>query len=172
MSAADSIKPLSRATVLRIRDACLCLAAQRAARRLARHFDTAFAPLGLTNNQFSLLMALNQPEPPPLGRLAAFMAMEPSTLTAAVKVLERRALLVVEADPCDNRSRRLRITHVGVALLRRAIVIWRSRHAALEEKLPTSTVNALKAGLQQLQFALDALERPRRPASRRNRRGR
>ena len=38
-----------------MRDHCLCLHAQRAARALARRFDAAFRPLGLTSGQFSLL---------------------------------------------------------------------------------------------------------------------
>ena len=47
-----------------VRDACLCLHVQRAARALARRFDEVFRPLDLTNGQFSLLMSLNRPEPP------------------------------------------------------------------------------------------------------------
>ena len=50
-----------------VRDHCLCLHAQRAARALGRRFDDALRPFGLTNGQFSLLMALNRPEPPPMG---------------------------------------------------------------------------------------------------------
>jgi hypothetical protein len=43
-------------TTLHVRDNCLCLNVQRAARALARLFDEALRPLGLTNGQFSLLM--------------------------------------------------------------------------------------------------------------------
>jgi DNA-binding MarR family transcriptional regulator len=138
---------LPRETVLHIRDTCLCLAAQRAARRLARRFDAALRPLGLTNGQFSLMVALNQPEPPPIGRLAPFLGMGPSTLTAAVKPLARRGLLSVEPDPDDRRSRRLRITPEGVALMRQAVEIWRREHAALEAALPLGTASSLRTGL-------------------------
>ncbi len=124
---------LPRDTVLHIRDTCLCLATQRAARRLARRFDAALKPFGLTNGQFSLMVAINQPEPPPMGRLAPFLGMDPSTLTAAVKPLARRGLLTVETAPQDRRSRRLRITSEGVALMRDAVEVWRAEHAALEE---------------------------------------
>src|SRR4051812_44720797 len=51
-------------TTLLVRDTCLCLHVQRAARALARRFDEALRPLGLTNGQFSLMMSLNRPEPP------------------------------------------------------------------------------------------------------------
>ncbi|SFG45217.1 DNA-binding transcriptional regulator, MarR family [Palleronia marisminoris] len=141
---------LPRETVLHIRDTCLCLATQRAARRLARRFDAALRPFGLTNGQFSLMVALNQPEPPPLGRLALFLGMEPSTLTAAVKPLARRGLLTVEADPDDRRSRRLRITPDGVALMRKAVEVWRSEHAALEAEMSEEVADALRQGLAEL----------------------
>ena len=54
-------------TTLLVRDSCLCLHVQRAARALARRFDEALRPLGLTNGQFSLMMSLNRPEPAAMG---------------------------------------------------------------------------------------------------------
>lgn len=141
---------LPRETVLHVRDTCLCLATQRAARRLARHFDAALRPFGLTNGQFSLMVALNQPEPPLIGRLAPFLGMDPSTLTAAVKPLARRGLLAIEPDAADRRSRRLRITPVGVALMRQAVEVWRTEHAALEAGIGTGTAAALRNGLGEI----------------------
>ncbi|MDQ1081066.1 MarR family winged helix-turn-helix transcriptional regulator [Pseudoroseomonas cervicalis] len=119
-----------------VRDACLCLHAQRAARALARHFDAALRPLGLTSGQFSLLMALNRPEPPPMGPVAALLAMDRTTLTAALKPLQRRGLVEVRPDPEDRRSRRLALLPEGRALLARAFPIWRAHHAAIEAPLP------------------------------------
>jgi len=141
---------LPRETVLHVRDTCLCLATQRAARRLARRFDAVLRPFGLTNGQFSLMVALNQPEPPPIGRLAPFLGMDPSTLTAAVKPLARRGLLVVEPDPDDGRSRRLRITPEGVALMRGAVEVWRDAHAELDAELEAGTAEALRQGLAKI----------------------
>jgi DNA-binding MarR family transcriptional regulator len=138
---------LPRETVLHIRDTCLCLATQRAARRLARRFDAALMPLGLTNGQFSLMVALNQPEPPPIGRLAPFLGVDPSTLTAAVKPLARRGLLTVESDPADRRSRRLRITPEGVALMRQAVEVWRDTHRDVDIALGGDFINSLRLGL-------------------------
>ena len=116
---------------IHVRDACLCLHAQRAARALARRFDAAFRPFGLTNGQFSLLMALNRPEPPTLGPVASLLAMDRTTLTAALKPLERRGLLVSEPDPDDRRSRRLKLTPEGQSLLARAYPVWCEEHAAI-----------------------------------------
>src|SRR5437660_7225430 len=89
-------------TTLLVRDCCLCLHVQRAARALARRFDEALRPLGLTNGQFSLLMSLNRPQPPSMGSVAALLAMDRTTLTAALKPLERRRLVEVTPDPADR----------------------------------------------------------------------
>lgn len=141
---------LPAATVHHIRDTCLCLATQRAARVLARRFDAALRPFGLTNGQFSLLVALNQPEPPPIGRLAPFLAMDPSTLTAAVKPLERRGLLRLVPDTEDRRSRRVQITAEGVALLRQAIPAWQAAHAELDAEIGQAPAQTLRQGLARL----------------------
>ncbi|SCY15789.1 DNA-binding transcriptional regulator, MarR family [Paracoccus tibetensis] len=104
-------------------------------------------PFGLTNGQLSLMMALNRSEPPAIGRLAPFLGMDPSTLTAAVKPLSRRGLLVVEPDPDDGRSRLLRITPEGVSLLREAAEAWREAHAELDSALPAGLPAELRDGL-------------------------
>ena len=132
MSKADSV-PL--ATTLDVRDACLCLHAQRAARALARRFDDAFRPLGLTNGQFSLLMSLNRPEPPGMGSVAELLALDRTTLTAALKPLTRRGLVEVFADLDDRRGRRLSLTPAGGALLAKAAPVWRALHTEIEAEI-------------------------------------
>src|SRR5580692_11161674 len=59
-----------------VRDACLCLHTQRAARVLARRFDEALRPAGLTNGQFSLLMALNRPAPAAMREVADLLGAD------------------------------------------------------------------------------------------------
>ena len=98
---------LALAVTHHVRDNCLCLHVQRAARALARHFDEVLRPLDLTNGQFSLLVSLNRPEAPSIGSVAALLAMDRTTLTANLKPLERRGLLKVSVDKEDKRSRRL-----------------------------------------------------------------
>ncbi len=120
---------------LLVRDTCLCLHTQRAARALARHFDEALRPVALTNGQFSLLMSLNRPLPPSIGSVAALLAMDRTTLTAMLKPLERRGLVAVGVDAKDKRSRLLSLTLEGRAALARALPIWTRRHRAIEAKL-------------------------------------
>jgi DNA-binding MarR family transcriptional regulator len=118
-----------------VKDACLCLHVQRAARALARRFDEAFRPFDLTNQQFSLLMSLNRPEPPTMGPVAELLAIDRTTLTAALKPLERRGLVKVLPNPEDGRSRVLKLTAKGRELLESAMPVWESTHAELDEKL-------------------------------------
>jgi DNA-binding MarR family transcriptional regulator len=122
-------------TTLRVRDNCLCLHVQRAARALARRFDEALRPLGLTNGQFSLMMSLNRPLPAGMGSVASLLAMDRTTLTAALKPLQRRGLVAVTVDPADKRGRLMVLTSAGRRLLAHATPIWERSHAEVENRL-------------------------------------
>jgi DNA-binding MarR family transcriptional regulator len=122
-------------TTLLVRDACLCLHAQRAARSLARRFDLALKPAGITSGQFSLLMSLNRPKPPNLGSVAALLAMDRTTLTANLKPLERRRLVEMTTAETDKRARLLSLTPAGRAVLAQALPIWLDLHARIEAGL-------------------------------------
>jgi DNA-binding MarR family transcriptional regulator len=119
-------------TTLAVRDSCLCLHVQRAARTVARRFDEALRPLELTNGQFSLLMSLNNPVPPSMTTIATVLAMDRTTLTAALKPLERRGLVKVTTDPADRRSRVMTLTPAGKERLAAAVPVWKRMHAAIE----------------------------------------
>jgi DNA-binding MarR family transcriptional regulator len=129
-----------------VRDSCLCLHVQRAARALARRFDEALRRFGLTNGQFSLLMSLNRPVPPPMGPIAALLAMDRTTLTAALKPLERRGLVEIAFDLSDHRSRILTLTDKGRRLLAEALPTWKRVHEEIEQHLPGDP-DALRKGL-------------------------
>lgn len=137
-------------TTLHVRDHCLCLAAQRAARALARRFDEALRPVGLSSGQFSLLMSLNRPQRPSIGSVASSLAMDRTTLTAKLKPLERRGLLRVEVDPQDRRGRRLALTDEGMALLAAAVPIWTETHAGAEQIVGAEHAATLRIGLAAL----------------------
>lgn len=141
-------------TTVAVRDACLCLHVRRAARALSRRFDDAFRPLDITNGQFSLMMALNRPEPPTMGAVAAVLAMDRTTLTANLKPLQRRGLVEVTPDRSDRRSRRMTLTEAGRDLLAAAAPIWQRVHAEVELSLGDTDPDLLRAALR----ALDAAE--------------
>lgn len=141
---------LPLATTHEVRDRCLCLHLQRAARAIGRRFDEAFRPFGITNGQFSILMALNRPEPPTIGDVAPLLAMDRTTLTAALKPLERQGLIDVTLDPTDGRQRRLSLTDAGRALLLEAVPVWRATHDKVDQL--TGDVDTLRQELLSLTF--------------------
>jgi DNA-binding MarR family transcriptional regulator len=144
----SSKKSVPYETTWHVRDHCLCLATQRAARALSRKFDDAFRPLGITSGQFSLLMSLNRGGPPPMSAVASLMAMDRTTLTANLKPLVKRGFVAVLVDPKDNRGRLLKLLPKGMAVLTRAVPIWESTHREVER--PLSGANRLRSSLQAL----------------------
>jgi len=145
MSKTDTV---TLAAAHHIRDTCLCLNVQRAARALARRFDDALRPCGLTHGQFSLLVAISRPVPHPLGPVAVMLAMDRTTLTAAVKPLQRRRLVRVAVSKEDRRSRVLSLTAQGRRVLDTALPVWRATHDAIEPALQEP--DRLRAGLRAL----------------------
>lgn len=137
-------------TTLFVRDSCLCLHVQRAARALARRFDVALRPVGLTSGQFSLLMSLNRPQPPTMGQVASLLAMDRTTLTANLKPLERRGFVEVRAGETDKRQRVLGLTPAGRAALAAAVPIWLATHQAIEGLLGEASPDRLRADLMAL----------------------
>lgn len=105
-------------------------------------------PVGLTSGQFSLLMALNRPQPPALGPVAALLAMDRTTLTANLKPLERRGLVETRSDRDDRRSRLLVITDAGRRVLAEALPIWTRTHAEVDTTLGDVDGTQLRAGLR------------------------
>ncbi len=129
----DDSNPQPRPPI--VRDRCLCLQVQRAARVLARRFDDAFRPIGIKSGQFSLMMALNRSDRPRLGEVAELLSIDRTTLTANLKPLERRGLVIVQGDAGDKRIRRLVLTAAGKAVLAKARPIWERTHAECEALL-------------------------------------
>ena len=143
-------EPLPFETTILVRDTCLCLHLQRAARAMARRFDELLRPAGLTSGQFSLLMSLNRAEPPTIRAVAELLVMDRTTLTANLKPLERRGLVRVRTDKDDRRQRRLVLTARGRAALIAALPAWKDGHAAIEPVLASRKADRLRADLRAL----------------------
>lgn len=151
MAATKSMrKDLPLGVTIEVRDRCVCMHLNRAARAIGRRFDEAFRPFGLTNGQFSVMMALNRPDKPRLGDVAKLLAMDRTTLTAALKPLERSGLVAISVDPKDRRGRLLSLTAAGRALLARAVPVWRATHDEVDRLLRAGTHDRLRADLKAL----------------------
>jgi DNA-binding MarR family transcriptional regulator len=89
---------------------------------LHRRSDAAFAPLGVTADQFVLLASLARGGHALTQRdLARRMASDPSTVRAMLVLLERDGLVGRAAHPTDGRARTVALTAAG----RRALAkLW------------------------------------------------
>jgi DNA-binding MarR family transcriptional regulator len=95
-------------------------------------------------------MSLNRPEPPQMRAVADLLAMDRTTLTAALKPLERQGLLTIAIDPADRRGRRLSLTDAGRATLAAAMPVWEKTHAEIEAILPEGDPERLRRDLRAL----------------------
>jgi DNA-binding MarR family transcriptional regulator len=85
-----------------------------------------------------------------MGPVASLLAMDRTTLTAAMKPLERRGLVTVSPDPSDRRSRILTLTAKGRDLLVDAVPVWERTHHQIEQLIPDGHPNDLRKSLKAL----------------------
>ena len=85
-----------------------------------------------------------------MGPVAALLAMDRTTLTAALKPLERRGLVKILEDPSDRRSRLLQLTAEGEHLMAEAMPVWEKTHGEVERGLPDGDPEGLRKGLRAL----------------------
>ncbi len=129
---------------------CLCLNTQRTARAMARHYDAALRPLGLTSGQFAILAALNQDVPVSIGGLADGLGLERTTLTRNLTPLESAGLVRSDADDGDRRVRMLALTQQGRSTLAQAMPLWRAAQTEALKRLKPDSWTSVQSALAQL----------------------
>lgn len=83
-----------------------------------------------------------------MGAVAELLAVDRTTLTAALKPLERRGLVKVKEDPTDRRGRRLSLTAKGIRLLAEAAPVWERTHAEMEARMEDGEAGRLRRNLK------------------------
>jgi len=131
-------------TAQEIYAACVCLGVQRAARGVARRYDEALKPLGLTSGQFSILSSLLRESAEPIGALATLLGQERTTLTRNLRPLEAAGWVETKPDAKDARVRRVGLTEKGRELLRAAIPVWRAAQRDSGARLGEAGWDALR----------------------------
>jgi DNA-binding MarR family transcriptional regulator len=117
---------------------------QRCARMLAREFDESLRPFNLTSTQLMLVAAMARGDLRNISSIAAFLAVDRTTLTAAIKLLERRSLVKVSANPTDRRLKTIALTSAGQELLRRALPPWETMIRSLQSRLSAAEQESMR----------------------------
>ena len=97
-----------------------------------------------------MLVALSGQWKPRVGELADFLGMDATTMTAAIKPLEKKGLVAVETDEADARVRRPRLTTAGRDVVAEAVPLWRAEHAKVQAELVSQDAAALARILGQV----------------------
>ncbi|AJQ96791.1 MarR family winged helix-turn-helix transcriptional regulator [Gynuella sunshinyii] len=113
---------------------CLCRKARMADRIITRAYDEALRPSGLKITQFTLLVAIGYGEPGSISELADWLAMERTTLTRNLKLLEKEELIVAGTGS-HHKSRVFKLTGTGQQKVKQAYPLWREAQARYREKL-------------------------------------
>lgn len=116
----------------------------------ARHTRAGTTPHGITRQEASLLAHLDEAQGADSRELARHLCVAPSTLSAAVKKLERLGHLERERPARDRRRVRLRLTAKGAAAMRATSVLDADRVEAVLGRLGARQRAAAIAGLELL----------------------
>ena len=122
---------------------CFCLASRQAARRITRLYDSRMQPSGIRATQFTVLSQLMLRGEMPIGKLAAFLGMERTTLTRNLTLLEQQKWISSKAGD-DPRSRMIAITAQGRGMVRRGFPYWSKAQAQVGKLLGADGQAALK----------------------------
>src|SRR5947209_1509961 len=93
---------------------CTCANLRRAARAVTRAYNRELQSDGIEITQFTLLMALDRIGQISQGELGAFLALDSTSLTRMLKLLNDRGWIQVQKGK-DRRVRIFRLTKAGRA---------------------------------------------------------
>jgi DNA-binding MarR family transcriptional regulator len=123
---------LSRAQLQAIASGCACRRLRGAARAVTRLYDDALRPTGLRTTQFTLLVAAELRGGPLISELADRLALERTSLTRELKLLEERGLVSITPGE-DRRARVVEVTAEGKRALAAAYPRWREAQSHVFE---------------------------------------
>jgi len=135
--------------MLSIGKECMALRSRMAARTITRAYDAALKPIGLRITQFTVLACIATELTNSISGLADYMAVERTTLTRNLQLLEKKGLIKI-FDEGYRRSRQMRLTDQGRAKLDAAIPLWQNAQDELKEKMGQDEWNMVSAGLSML----------------------
>lgn len=110
---------------------CLCGSIRRASRVLTQRYEEALRPVGLRGSQFTILQALSLAGELTQGKLGRILAMDSTTLTRTLKIMDRHRWIVKQPG-ADRRERRLRLSPAGRVQFERALPHWERLQSTLK----------------------------------------
>lgn len=138
-----------------VRAMCACNQLRRATRGITQLYDAALAPSGLKVTQLPILVGLGSAGDLPVTTLADALALDRTTLTRNLRVLESRGLVRTSESEQDARVRMVSLTLEGSRVLSGALPRWEEMHRAVEERFGRERLIALYDELAALGEAVE-----------------
>ena len=130
------------ANIQPVHSPCYCINYRRAANTLTKYYDAAFAPVGLTGNQFFLLNSIQQLGPCNKSELAQYTSLDRTTIIRNLNTLEKKAL-VEPAPGASRRSSAIQLSETGRNAFTSGLGIWQKLQEALKMQLHDCSINGL-----------------------------
>ncbi|CAJ0708734.1 hypothetical protein LMG19089_04754 [Ralstonia edaphis] len=133
---------------------CPGFQARATARALTRYYNACFKPLGLTAEQFSLLVGIGEAEGTTLVELADKAGVDPTTLSRSVQNLESRDLLQATGGR-GRAGKQLALTASGRRLVADALPVWSAAKAELAAQMGDKALRSARHAMAKLANAAE-----------------
>lgn len=130
-------------------DLCMVLNTRMAARAVTRRADAKMRAFGITSAQLTILGSLRSHPGRSVTEMAESIAMDRTTLSRNLALLERYGL-VTTAPAARGNTRIGSVTQKGDTVIDAALPEWRKAQAELREHLSAPDFDTMIAGLRQL----------------------
>ena len=130
-------------------DRCMLLNTRMAARAVTRRVDRKLRPYGITGAQFTILGSLRNHPGRSVTEMADAIAMDRTTLSRNLDLLERKGLVSASAASRGN-GRIGAVTDAGSKVIDEVVPEWRKAQAELRDLLSDPDFDTIIAGLRQL----------------------
>ncbi len=149
---------MSESSSLALVDSCMCTNLRKTSRLITRLYDVRLKPSGININQLALLLTIDGLRHgdaiPSLTEVGEAMAMDSSTLSRNLRVLENQGFIVLIPDT-DNRTKKtVAITEEGNIALQQAFPLWMDIQQEVQEKMGKESFQELIDLLQKLETIL------------------
>jgi len=142
-------KTLMRQLSADVADVCACRKMRQASRKITRMYDELLRPAGIKATQFNVLAIVALGDEATLTELAETLGMDRTTLSRNLRPLERDGLVEVSAEGY-RRARSANITNKGVAVMEKALPLWRSAQKSLKRRLGDDIWNRIQIELAEV----------------------
>jgi DNA-binding MarR family transcriptional regulator len=139
-----------------VRAMCACNQLRRATRGVTQLYEGALAASGLKVTQLPILVGLGHVGDLSVSTLADALALDRTTLTRNLKVLEGRGLVRTSESEDDARVRMVSLTLEGSDVLSDALLRWEQMQHIVEERFGRERLAALYTELDALGDAVAA----------------